>query len=125
MEFAVIAPVFLLLLIAFLSYGTYLGASHSTAQLAADAARASVAGLDDAERISIAQNHVARNAATYGILVPEKLSVTAGPLATDPNQFRVMVQYNSEDLPIWAFAELLPLPDKIITKAASIRRGGF
>src|SRR5689334_21418066 len=53
-EFAVVFPLFLLIILAIIGYGSYLGAAHSVAQLAADAARASVAGLSDTERASIA-----------------------------------------------------------------------
>ena len=54
LEFAVVLPVFLAVMLGILAYGIYFGAVHSAAQLAADAARASVAGLSDDERAAIA-----------------------------------------------------------------------
>ena len=62
-EFAIVAPLFLLIVLGLLVYGIYLGSVHSVEQLAADAARASVAGLSDSERIQIATQHIATNAA--------------------------------------------------------------
>ncbi|TIM19494.1 MAG: pilus assembly protein, partial [Mesorhizobium sp.] len=38
-EFALLAPIFILLLLGMVAYGIYFGASHSVQQIAADAAR--------------------------------------------------------------------------------------
>ncbi|MDX2290554.1 MAG: TadE/TadG family type IV pilus assembly protein [Hyphomicrobiaceae bacterium] len=125
MEFAIVLPVFLLILFAMLAYGLYLGAAHGTAQLAADAARASVSGLSDAERQSIATEHIRTAAGSYPLLDATKVSVEAGPLPADTTQFRVAVRYNADDLPIWVFEGLLPLPGRTIERVATIKRGGY
>lgn len=124
-EFAIVMPVFLLLLLGIICYGLYFGAAHSTAQLAADAARASVAGLNDIERVRLAHEHVAKNASEYILITPEKISVEAAPLNTDPTQFRVAVRYDAAALPIWHLATLLPLPSTTIERTAVIKRGGY
>lgn len=124
-EFALVFPVALLFLCGSLAYGLYFGAAHAVQQLAADAARASVAGLSDAERRSIAEAHVALNGGSYPLLRAEQLAVSAQALPADPNQFQVRVSFNSSELPIWAFAGLLPLPDRTIQRTATIRRGGY
>jgi Flp pilus assembly protein TadG len=124
-EFALVFPVALILLCGLLSYGMYFGAAHSVQQLAADAARASVAGIDDAERASIAVAHVAASGGGYPLLDAGHITVLATPLAADPTQFEVRVAFNSESLPIWAFAGLVPLPSKIIERVAIIKRGGY
>ncbi|MDX2259149.1 MAG: TadE/TadG family type IV pilus assembly protein [Hyphomicrobiaceae bacterium] len=124
-EFAVVAPVFLLMLIAMLAYGIYLGAAHGTAQLAADAARAAVAGLSDAERVTIAEDHIRRNAGSYPLLDASRVSVVAGPLPGDVTQFRVAVRFDATNLPIWGFANLIPLPESTIERVATIKRGGY
>jgi Flp pilus assembly protein TadG len=110
---------------ALLAYGIYFGAAHSVQQLAADAARASVSGITDAERVAIAQAHVAASEGSYPLLASEHLAVTAGALAADPSQFEVRVVFDSEDLPIWAFSGLVPLPQKSIERVAVIKRGGY
>lgn len=125
-EFALVLPVFLVLLLGIIAYGIYFAAAHSTAQLAADAARASVAGRSDADRATRAKANVASNISGYGMLLdPAKITVDAAPLASDPNQFRVAIRYDAANLPIWSFTPFLPLPSKIIEQSAVIARGGF
>lgn len=124
-EFAAVLPVFLALLLGIVAYASYYGAASSTAQLAADAARASVAGLSDAERVSIAVRQVRASAPSYPLLSLGRVGVEAGPLQADPTEFRVTVRYDARDLPIWTFARMLPLPPQIIERTAVIKRGGF
>jgi Flp pilus assembly protein TadG len=124
-EFAIVAPVFLLVVFGILTYGIYMGSAHSVEQLAADAARASVAGLSDAERIQIATQHVTNNAPDYPLLAASKVTVDAGVSATDPSQFRVAVRFDASDLPIWLMADFVPMPDRIIERTSVIKRGGY
>jgi|JRYL01.1.fsa_nt_gb Flp pilus assembly protein TadG len=124
-EFAIILPVALIFFCGLLAYGMYFGAVHSVQQLAADAARASVSGLSDAERKAIAEAHVVVNGSGYPLLRADRLSVLAGALAADPSQFEVRVSFDAEELPIWAFAGLVPLPGKTIERVAIIKRGGY
>jgi Flp pilus assembly protein TadG len=124
-EFAIVVPVFLTMLFGILAYGIYFGAVHSTSQLAADAARASVAGLSDTERASIATAHVHNNVPAYVLLDPERIEVTAEPLEADARQFRVSVRYDASLLPIWNFTPFLPLPERTIERTATIQRGGY
>jgi Flp pilus assembly protein TadG len=125
LEFAIVMPIFVVLLFGIIAYAIYFGAVHGAAQLAADAARASVAGLSDAERADIARQHVIKNVPAYSLFDPSKLEVTAEPLGEDARQFRVSVRYDASALPIWNFAPLFPLPDKTIVRAATIQRGGY
>jgi len=124
-EFAIVFPVALVFFCGLLAYGLYFGAANSVQQLAADAARASVAGVDDGERTSIAVSHVAASGSAYPLLRADRITVSAHSLLADPSQFEVRVVFNSEDLPIWAFSGLVPLPSKIIERAAVIKRGGY
>jgi Flp pilus assembly protein TadG len=124
-EFAVVFPVFLIVLLGTFAYGIYIGTAHSLAQLAADAARASVAGLDDQERAKIAKASITESANNYPLLNAQSLVVDAGPLADDPNEFRVAVAYDASRLPIWGFAKFLPLPATTIKSSATVRRGGL
>ncbi len=124
-EFALIFPVALIFLMGLLAYGIYFGAAHSVQQLAADAARASVGGLDDAERASIAHAHVAASGGAYPLLQPDRISVSAASLVADPSQFEVRIAFDSSDLPIWVLSGLVPLPRKTIERAAVVKRGGY
>lgn len=125
-EFALVLPVFLMILLGILAYGIYFSAAQGTAQLAADAARASVAGISDAERTTLARNHVTANAASYAmVLNPAKITVVAGPVAGNATEFRVAVRYDASALPIFDFAPFIPLPEKVIERAAVIKLGGY
>lgn len=124
-EFALVMPVFLVILFGILAYGIYFGASQSTAQLAGDAARASVAGMTDTEREAIARKHVSDHAGQYMMLDAAKVTVEAAPLPNDATEFRVSVRYDASDLPIWSFAPFLPLPSKTIVQTAVVKRGGY
>ncbi|MBF9043546.1 pilus assembly protein [Rhodobacterales bacterium HKCCE4037] len=72
-EFVLIAPVLLALLFGIVILGYFMGISHSVSQLAAGAARASVAGLDEAERRSIATAYLDRAEERYPLLTNEAL----------------------------------------------------
>ena len=124
-EFAILSPLFLLVLFGLIAYGIYFGASHSLQQIAADAARTAIAGLDQKERQSLVSGFVARNASDYPFIDPGKLSVTAADNPGDSSQFVVSLRYDARDLPIWSLFSGLPLPDTTITKETTIRVGGI
>ncbi|WP_375598693.1 TadE family protein [Devosia sp. Naph2] len=124
-EFAVLTPVFLLLLTGMLAYGIYFGAAHSLQQMAADAARIAIAGLTEAERNSLVEAYIARNAQAYALIDPARLSHTIGDSVVDPSQYVVRLSYDATDLPIWNLYPPLPLPGKTIAYGATIRRGGL
>lgn len=123
-EMAIVLPLFLTVVFGILAYGIYLGAAHSTQQLAADAARVSIAGLTAEERTSLAANFVRSHAADYPLLWPEHVAIKAGPSAARADDFTVVVTYDARVLPIWSLAPFLPLPSEQIERVAVVRRGG-
>ncbi len=72
-EFVLIAPLLFALLFGIVVTGYFIGLSHSVAQLAAGAARASVAGLDRIERTELAQAYLAQASARYPLLSESQL----------------------------------------------------
>jgi Flp pilus assembly protein TadG len=123
-EFAIVASLLLVLAMGIIAYGTYLGAAHGVAQLAADSARASIAGLTDAQRTQLAKDHVDRHVGDYFLLTRANITTEAGPMLGG-DQFGVTVSFNAKDLPIWVMEGLVPLPSKTIVRTASIKRGGY
>lgn len=123
-EFAIISPLFFLLLLGMVAYGIYFGASHSVQQIAADAARTAISGLDQTERQRLAQRFVRRHAAGYPFVDPEKLTVETRDDPADAMQFVVKVRYDARDLPIWNLLDNLPMPDMTIARNSTIRIGG-
>ena len=70
-EFMLIAPMLLALMFGTVTVGYFMALSHSVQQLASGAARASVAGLDAAERQSLAETYLAQSGTRYPLLVAE------------------------------------------------------
>jgi Flp pilus assembly protein TadG len=114
----------ILLLFGMVAYGIYLGASHSIQEIAADAARAAVAGLDESERISLADGYIDRNAAAYPFVDRSKLSLAIADNPADADEFTVAIRYDARDLPIWNLLPSLPLPGMTIRHSSTIRIGG-
>jgi Flp pilus assembly protein TadG len=121
-EFAVISPVLILMLLGILVYGGYFMLSHSLQQMANDAARASVAGLTDTERSTLAQTAVTNDVQTYSYLSPRLLSVNYA----DQNQvLTVTLTYNASGSPFWALNGLVPMPSPTLVRSASVQIGGY
>lgn len=74
-EFALLAPLLFAMLFGIMVMGYFMGVSHSVSQLASGAARASVAGLDMAERTDLAQTYLAQAGTRYPLLKPDALQV--------------------------------------------------
>jgi Flp pilus assembly protein TadG len=124
-EFAILAPVMLLLLFGMIAYGIYFGASHSIQQITADAARTALAGLTPAERSSLATDYIERNASGYAFIDPSELKLSVGDNSADPDQFNVQITYDARNLPIWNLLRGMPLPGETISRHSTIRIGGF
>lgn len=124
-EFAILTPVFLLLITGMLAYGIYFGAAHSLQQLAADAARTSIAGLNQAERNTLVRAFLDANAGDYMLIERNRLTFAIGDKPGDPNQYRVTLSYDASQLPIWNLYPPLPLPSPQIAYSSTIRRGGL
>ncbi|MBQ2259983.1 MAG: pilus assembly protein [Loktanella sp.] len=73
-EFVLIAPLLIALVFGIMCFGYLFGASHAVHQLAFEAARASVQGLTQAERVSIAHDYLDRAIARYPLLRPDRLT---------------------------------------------------
>lgn len=124
-EFAMILPVFLVLLIGIFAYGSYFALLHGLQQLTAEAARASIGGLTDGERQSLAQSSIATNVEKYPFLTAHDLTLTGA--ATDPatSTFSVTVSYDASGMLIFNLPNFIPMPPPIIVRTAAIQRGGY
>ncbi|WFE77027.1 TadE/TadG family type IV pilus assembly protein [Roseinatronobacter sp. S2] len=84
-EFALIAPLLIALVFGTISFGYLFGVSHSVQQLAAEAARVSVKGLEDDEREELAKDYIINAKLRYPLLRQDAISwtvdVTDGALA--------------------------------------------
>lgn len=124
-EFALLLPLYLFLLLGMSAYGIYFGAAHSVQQLSADAARTAVAGLNAQERQDMARQFIERNADGYLFIDRSKLDIEIGDSENDGSQFDVILSYDAADLPIWGLWDRLPMPNRTILRRATIRMGGI
>ena len=124
-EFAIIAPVFFLLLMGVIAYGVYFSAAHAVQQISADAARSALAGIDDEERKTLVDLYVEAQAHNYAFIDVDRLQITVAVDETLDTELVVSVSYDASNLPIWTLWRNLPLPDQVIEKQAAIRLGGL
>lgn len=122
-EFAILLPVLASLLMGILCFGLYFGAAHSVQQLAADAARHSIAGETLAERRTMVTGFVTTHGPSYFLVRPERLSEVS---ATEQSggRLRVRIAYDATWLPIFGFSRVLPLPPATITRDCVILGAG-
>ena len=124
-EFALVIPIFLVMLFGIVSFGAYLTVVHGVQQLAAEATRAAVAGLSDDERVTLAQNNIAGNIGSYPLLSSGRLTLTSA--ATDPasNNFSVTLRYDASNMFVFNLPSFVPAPSPVVVRSASIQRGGY
>jgi Flp pilus assembly protein TadG len=123
-EFAMVLPVFLTIVFGIVVFGSYLAVIHGVQQLAAEAARSSVAGMSETERNAIASAYVTANANTYPLIDKTRLTVAAATSPSNANVFVVTVNYDASNMFIYALP-FVPMPPKQIARSAAIPYGGF
>jgi Flp pilus assembly protein TadG len=124
-EFALVVPLFLVLVFGIVVFGSNLSALHCVQQLAAEAARSSVAGLSDGERQALAMQYVAANAGAYPLIAPDRLAVSAGTSASAERVFVVTVDYDASRMFIFALPRFVSAPSPHIVRQAAIPFGGY
>lgn len=118
-EFALIAPVLILFIFGTLCFSLAFSISSSVQQLAAESARASIAGLSDGERATLAQQFVAAHVGAYPFLDAQQLSVSTASLATPAPAFQVSITYDlSPQMAV--FGDLVPLPARQVHGSAVV-----
>ncbi|CAK7259071.1 MULTISPECIES: TadE/TadG family type IV pilus assembly protein [unclassified Shinella] len=124
LEFAIIAPLFFLILFTLIAYGIYLSVTHAVQQVAADAARTAVAGLNPTERVTLVNRYLDASHFDYAFLNRAKMQVVVTDDPANPEQFTVTITYDSGDLPIWNLFTFA-LPSQRIERYSTVRVGGL
>lgn len=119
-EFALVLPLLVLLLLGVLGYGQYFLLAHSAQQFANDAARATVAGLTAAERVALANQMLARELGHMPEIRPGTVALAIDETA---DIVAVRVRLDASFIPLFR-VPILPMPDALITRRAVVRRGG-
>ncbi|MDP4024238.1 TadE/TadG family type IV pilus assembly protein [Methylobacterium sp. NEAU 140] len=124
-EFALIMPLLLALFAGVTVFGICLGAAHNLRLIAAEAARASIAGVTDTERATLARNTVNRSLTAGAMFRPGSVDVEVGSDPTDADVYTVTVRLDATTLGLNAFSRLLPLVPDLMRSTVSVRRGGL
>lgn len=123
-EFAIIAPVLFLTLFSLVGYGIYLSAAHSVQQIAADAARTAIAGLNNTEREQLVRDFLNQSTMSYALLEKKNFTTQVQQDPKNPNQFTVSIEYDASNLPIFALYSYA-MPDPHIRRFSTMRVGGI
>lgn len=124
-EFAVVAPFLLLLLVGIACFGYIFGVHHEVQQIAAEAARASVAGTTDTERDALARSYVSANASDYLLVNSARMTVTTTASVQPIAMFQVAIGYDLSGTLPYQLGNLLPLPNPRIERKAIIQQGNY
>lgn len=122
-EFALVASILLTILFGTFVYGHYFAVRIALVHAASEGARASVAGLTDAERETYARQAVQDTLSTYGNFIPAAgISVQTTPAAS---RFQVQVAFDFDRLGYGALQSFVPLPDSRPAHISVAMRGGY
>lgn len=124
-EFAIVSPILLMIVIGIIVYGLYFGAAHALQQMTAEAARSTVAGLTNAERSTLALRSVERALESSTLFRREDISVTVGDDLIDPDIYVVTLSFDSRAMGFAGVSRLVPMPPVILTRSMRVRRGGL
>lgn len=121
-EFALIAPFLLLLVAAIMAYGMIFATSLSLQQIAAETARATIGGLSDTERRSLALIKLAAIGDQYPMLDVSKVTFDFDE-GMGKELSRITLHYDMSQHPAYTFDKLLPLPKSPISYSLIITDG--
>ena len=125
LEFAIIAPVFVLMLFGMIAFGIWLSAANTIQQVAAGAARASVAGLNNEERETLARSYVANMLVSDAFIDADHVMVAITDETREDGRFLVTVSFDATHLPIWNLIGNDLLPGREIRRESVIVSGGI
>lgn len=121
-EFALVAPILLLLVGAVMAYGSIFATSLSLQQMAAETARATIGGLSDAERQTLAEAKLAAISSKYPMLDATKVKFSFDQ-GSGSNLSRLTLTYDMSKHPAYALDKLLPLPKSPLTYSMIVTDG--
>ena len=124
-EFAIVAPVFLLILFGVISFGFLMTLNSGVQQLAAESARAGIAGLDTTERKQLARNFIDQNVTSYPYIEKSVLQVQVNEKTGSLPVLEVVLTYDTSRSLAHSFATLLNQSDPVISRRATALLSGM
>ena len=116
-EFALLAPLLLMLLMGIVSYGSWYLVAHGVQQAANDAARAALGGVNVSERATIARDTAIRAIDRGSGTLGERAAVT---VEDDGTSLVVRIAYDASDNPALR-SGVLPMPPTLIRRDAAVQ----
>lgn len=124
-EFAVVSPIFFMLLLGIVCLGYIFGVHHELREIASEAARASVAGISNAERQSLATSYVTKAIPNYALLNSQRMTMTTQVRLAPAPSFHVVVNYDLSGTFPYQLGAFFPMPSPRIEKRAVVGLGGY
>lgn len=125
LEFALLAPALLMLVFAIIVYSLYFSALMGVRHAAAEGARAAMAGLSTAERITLARTRAQAVIDNYGALLSSGGPSTITATADGSGLFRVEVSHDMSGTAMMRYAGFIPLPSPVVRATVSITNGSY
>lgn len=120
-EFALVAPLLLIILLGIIGYGGFFWRAHSLQQAANDGARAAIAGLTATERQSLAQSTVNADLTALAGLQPSRATTN---VQESGDTLTVQLSYDASNDTIFKLG-IVPMPSPVISRKAAIKLGGL
>lgn len=120
-EFALLLPLLLVLILGMIGFGQYMFVAHGLQQVAHDAARAALAGITEAEREQLALSDVARGLASGAVARP---ALVEADVDEDAGRLTVTLSTDTRALGLLR-PPLVPMPDPVIERRGTVLLGGM
>jgi Flp pilus assembly protein TadG len=124
-EFAFVSMLFFALVFGIIVYSAYFASYVIVGHIAGEAARASVAGLNDTERAQIAVAHANTLIAEFTLLLDEEsMTVEAAPSST-AGVFEVTISHRASLFGLSSLSGFLPMPPPEQRSVVLVSNGGY
>jgi Flp pilus assembly protein TadG len=121
LEFAIVGPLFLILILNVVIYALYFVAQIAIVAAASEGARASIPGISAAERTTLATSTATSVLQGYApLVIPSRAIVMARAVPANAGLFQVTVAYT-----VPFSSVLVPLPSTIPSFTATVSTGGY
>lgn len=113
-EFALLSPILIVLLLGMLGYGQYFLTAHTLQQLANDGARAAIVGQTATERETLARASVTQGLARAAVAKPVEVTTR---FEEDAGRVTVTLAIDTRALSLLR-SGMVPMPDPVIERRA-------
>lgn len=124
-EFIFLAPLFLLLMLNIITGGIYLGAYHILQHVTAEAARATLAGSSDAERLLLAQQSINAGLSNGYLVKAQAVQLQIGTVGQSQASYRVALSFDARTLGLSGVPGFSAFAPARLSASYDVRPGGL